>query len=207
MKGKIIIAAGFLLAVIAGFFIFRTIQHDSKSSVKVSSSPNTTAQSAKSTVIKEYTDPAGFKFSYPSSVSISQKNITNTKTYSSLEASSSSTLGSITIEAVASDSLTLDPILKSQTNVTDISLADLKAKQYKEKGKIITLALDKGVLFTITVSSGENVQFWDEVNKKIISTFTFAPPEETQIQSDADTTTTSPSSDSDISLEGEETIE
>lgn len=204
MNTKIMfISVGILVAVGIGIFVYRTVQYDAKSSGKVNTSTNSSSQSVTSQTVKEYSDPAGFKFSYPDSASVSPKNTTDDNTYSSLEITSTSTAGKITIEAVSSDLLALDDMLASKTGVTNLKLADLTAKQYAEKGNLITLALDEGVLFTITTSSGGNVDYWNEVNSKIISSFTFALPETTQVQSD----TPSQSDDSDISFEGEEVIE
>ncbi len=204
MNTKIIfISVGVLVAVAIGFFVYRTVQYDAKSSGKINTSTNSSSQSVSSQAVQEYSDPAGFKFSYPDSASVSPKNTTDDTTYSSLTVTSTSTAGKITIDAVSSDLLTLDDMLASKTGVTDLKLADLAAKQYTEKGNLITLALDEGVLFTITTSSGGNVDYWKEVNNKIISSFAFALPEATQVQSD----TSSESAESDISFEGEEIIE
>lgn len=204
MNTKIMfIGVGVLVIAVIGFFVYRTVQYDAKSSGKVNTSTNSSPQSVSSQAVQEYSDPAGFKFSYPDSASVAPKKTTDDNTYSSLEIASSSTAGKITIDAVSSDLLTLDDMIVSKTGVTDVKLADLTAKQYTEKGNLVTLALDEGVLFTITTSSGGNVDYWKEVNNKIISTFTFALPETTQVQSD----TPSESDDSDISFEGEEVIE
>ena len=204
MNTKIMfISIGIVIAVAIGFFVYRTVQYDAKSSGKVNTSTNSSPQSVSSQAVQEYSDPAGFKFSYPDSASVSPKNTTDDNTYSSLEITSTSTAGKITIDAVSSDLLTLDDMLVSKAGITNVKLADLTAKQYTEKGSLITLALDEGVLFTITTSSGGNVDYWNEVNSRIISSFTFALPETTQVQSD----TPSQSADSDISFEGEETIE
>lgn len=209
MNKKVFIIIGAIVVSAAiSFFIFRSSQQISKSSGKINTSARSSSPSISSTVIKEYSDPAGFKFSYPGSVTVSSKNALDSNVYSSLEISSSSNSGKITIEAISSDLLTLKNLISSKTGVTDIKLADLDAKQYTEKGNVITLALDKGVLFTITSSSGGNVSFWKEINNKIISSFIFALPETAQV--DSDTTSQSDSTDStesDISFEGEETIE
>ena len=200
-KRIIIISIGAFVAIIIGVVISRSSSSSPKSQSPVKN--ESSLKSAASENLKEYTDPAGFSFSYPASVSISQKNTTNNSIYSSLEATSSSTLGKITLEAVSSDALSLKDLVKSKTGITNVKLADLDAQQYTEKGDIITLALDEGVLFTIIVSPENNTRFWKEVNNNILSSFVFALPEVAQEDSSA----TSSSTDSDVSFEGEETIE
>jgi len=208
-KNKLSITIGVLIvAVIISFLIFRSSQQISKSSGKINTSGNSSLKSITSSSFLEYNDPVGFSFNFPNSVVVSPKKTTDDNVYSSLNVTSSSTSGKITIEAVSSDLLTLKSLISTKTNVTDIKLADLDAKQYTEKGNVITLALDKGVLFTITSSSGENVNFWKEINNKIISSFVFALPETTQVDSDATSQSDSTdSTESDVSFEGEETIE
>ncbi|MFH0773513.1 MAG: hypothetical protein V1922_04345 [bacterium] len=202
MKTKLfIIIFAVVISGILAVVLSRRVFQKSQPSAKIDTSTTTSAQSISSQSVQEYIDPAGFKFSYPSSITVSSRDITDDAVYSSLEATSSSTLGKITIEAISSDLLTLDDMLSSKIGVVDVKLADLNAKQYTEKGAIITLALDKGALFTITVTSGGNVNYWNEVNSKIVSTFAFAPPETVQEGSNSSST------DSDITFEGEETIE
>jgi len=204
-KVFIIITGILVVSITITFVLFRSSQQISKSLGKVNTSASSSSPSISSTAIKEYSDPAGFKFSYPGSATVSQKNTTDSNVYSSLEITSSSTSGKITIEAVSSDLLTLKSLISTKTGVADIKFADLYAKQYTEKGNVITLALDQGVLFTITTSSGGNVNFWKEINNKIISSFAFALPDTTQVKSD--TTSQTDSTESDVSFEGEETIE
>lgn len=204
MNKKILfISVGAIAIVIVGIVLFRNSQYASKSLVKINTSTNSSPQSISSQTVQEYVDSAGFKFSYPESVSISPINTTDASVYSSLVATSSSTPGKITVEAVSSDLTTLDDMLKSKTDVTDVKLADLAAKRYTEKGNVITLALDKGVLFTFTASSGGNVSYWNEVNDKIIASFAFVAPTAAQVQPD----TSAPTTDSDVTFDGEETIE
>lgn len=191
----VLILVGIILAgALIGYFRFRTEQYDAKTNI--SPSKKVTVLS----VIKEYNDPVGFKFSYPESASVAAKKITKDTVYASLEITSPSTKGNISIEAVSSTLQKLDTLVATKTGVANIKLADLAAKQYTEKDKIMTFALDKGVLFTITVTPEGNSEYWSTVNKKIISTFVFALPETPSQQS-------SQTSESDITFEGEETVE
>lgn len=205
----VFIGLGVLIVLVLTIVIVQNKSYKPSPSVKINSlSTSQAPESATSQTTQEYSDPAGFKFNYPDTVTISPKDSTDANVYSSLTVTSSKNQGKMTIEAVSSDLTALDSLVKSKATVTDVKLADLDAKQYAEKGNIVTLALDKGVLFTLTVSSGGNVTFWNDVNNKIISSFAFAVPENTQVQPDTSSATTSDTSaDSDVSFEGEETIE
>lgn len=206
----IFIGLGVLIVLVLTIVIIQNKSYKPSPSVKINSlSASLAPESATSQTTQEYSDPAGFKFNYPDTVNVASIDSTDANVYTSLAVTSSKNQGKMTIDAVSSDLTTLDSLVKSKATVTDVKLADLDAKQYAEKGSIVTLALDKGVLFTLTVSSGGNVTFWNEVNNKIISSFAFAAPEKTQVKSDtsAPAVDSGDSSDSDVSFDGEETIE
>lgn len=204
----VFIGLGVLVVLVLSIVIVQNKSYKPSPSVKINSlSTSQAPESATSQTTQEYSDPAGFKFNYPDTVTVSSKETTDENVYSSLVVASSKNQGKMTIDAVSSDLTTLDSLVKTKTVVTDVKLADLDAKQYAEKGNIVTLALDKGVLFTLTVSSGGNVTFWNEVNNKIISSFAFSAPEKTQVKSDTSTADSGSSGDSDVSFDGEETIE
>jgi len=203
----VFIGLGVLIVLVLTIVIVQNKSYKPSPSVKINSlSTSQSPESATSQTTQEYSDPAGFKFNYPDSVTVSPKDTIDDSSYSSLIVASSKNQGKMTIDAVSSELIALDDLIKSKTSVSDVKLADLSAKQYAEKGNIVTLALDKGVLFTLTVSSGGNVTFWNEVNNKIISSFAFAAPETTQVTSDT-SAPAADSGDSDVSFEGEETIE
>ena len=204
MNTKIIfIGLGVLIVLVLTIVIIQNKSYKPSPSVKINSiSASLAPESATSQTTQEYSDPAGFKFNYPDTVTVSPKETTDENVYSSLVVTSSKNQGKMTIDAVSSDLTTLDSLVKTKTVITDVKLADLDAKQYTEKGNIVTLALDKGVLFTLTVASGGNVNFWNEVNSKVISSFAFSAPE-----TEAPAADSGSSDDSDVSFEGEETIE
>jgi len=204
----VFIGLGALIVIVLSIVIVQNKSYKPSPSVKINSlSTSQAPESAASQTTQEYSDPAGFKFNYPDTITVSQKETNDENVYSSLVVASSKTPGKMTINAVSSELLALDDLIKSKASVTDVKLADLDAKQYTEKGNTITLALDEGVLFTLTVSSGGNVNFWNEVNNKIISSFTFDAPEKAQVKSDTSTADPGSAGDSDVSFEGEETIE
>lgn len=204
----VFIGLGVLIVLVLSIVIVQNKNYKPSPSVKINSlSVSQSPESPTSQTTQEYADPAGFKFSYPDTITVSSKESTDVNVYSSLVVTSSKNQGTMKIEAVSSDLTALDSLVKSKAATTDVKLADLEAVQYAEKGNIITLALDKGVLFTLTVSSGGNVNFWNEVNNKVISSFAFAAPEKTQVQPDTSSPGSGNANDTDISFEGEETIQ
>ncbi|MBI4973717.1 hypothetical protein HZC27_03855 [Candidatus Roizmanbacteria bacterium] len=205
----VFIGLGVLIVVVLSIVIVQNKSYKPAPAVKINSlSTSQAPESATSQTTQEYSDPAGFKFNYPDTVTVSPKDTTDENAYSSLVVASSKNQGKMTIDAVSSSLTALDSLVKSKSAVTDVKLADLDAKQFTEKGSIVTLALDKGVLFTLTVSSGGNVNFWNDVNNKVISSFAFAAPEKAQVKSDTSTPAdTGSAGDSAVSFEGEETIE
>ncbi len=208
-------AAGLVLIVISALIIaavvFLSIFKNKKNvsfltPVKPTPAPTKKVVSGK---LKEYIDPSGFKFSYPEEFLITAKEATDQSTYSHLEITSPKVSGQISIRVADSSLKTIDDWFENNKistktgEVKNIKLADLEARQFKSKDELITIALDEGVLFTITVDPKENKDLWFATNKKIIDTFLFvAPPEE-------DTNNSIPVDESsdEVIFEGEEIIE
>lgn len=205
MNKKIIFVVTLFLVSAAVGFVFLQNSFKSPSSLKVNTAIKPTSQSQVLGASQKYNDPAGFTFNYPDSITIMPKKIIDDTIYSSLEVNSATPPGKITIQAVASNLLSLDDEPPRKTKVAAVKFADLSAKQYTEKGNLITLALDKGVLFTITVTATapENMSFWRKVNNQILSSFAFTIPSTTAVESNSTASTT----EEDVSFEGEEVIE
>ena len=83
-----------------------------------------------------------------------------------------------------------------------IKLADLEAKQYEKNDKVITVAYDTGVLFTITTELKATRETMLDLNETILTTFAFAPPESTDASSQS-----SGAGEEEVFFEGEEIIE
>ena len=146
----VFIGLGVLIVLVLTIVIVQNKSYKPSPSVKINSlSTSQSPESATSQTTQEYSDPAGFKFNYPDSVTVSPKDTIDDSSYSSLIVASSKNQGKMTIDAVSSELIALDDLIKSKTSVSDVKLADLSAKQFTEKGSIVTLALDKGVLFTL----------------------------------------------------------
>lgn len=127
---------------------------------------------------KTYQDPAGFSFSYPARSDVNQIKTSDQSVYSSLEIVSKNRAGKITLTAVTSPLTKIeDYFIKKKVERRKLKIADMEAGQYEEKGKIITVGLDQGVLFTIAVDYKNDKNYWDSVNKKLVTSFAFELPE------------------------------
>jgi len=170
-----------------------------------------TSPSTSQVDLKKYMDEVGFSFFYMKEVEVKPLVISDNTVYSMLELTSKNNPGKVTIIAKTSFLKTVDDWFKSDVkDIKKLKLADLEARQIEQEGKIVTVALDQGVLFEITVDYKENKNFWSEVNNKIIASFVFELPEapSTTINSNnGGVENSGASGDEDVIYEGEEVVE
>lgn len=197
-----LIIVGLICLGIIGYFILvpadKKIDLQNSSNEKQSLSLN--QKNEPSTAFIDYSDPAGFAFSYPDNVSITKNEAEDA--YADLELFSKDVSGSLSLTITDSKFKNLDEWVKNTASSTDISrevtLGTLKAKEIKSNDRIFLAALDQGILFNIELPRIEEA-FWTKVYEKLLSSFSFVSPE---------TATTSGSSgSSDVSFEGEEVVE
>lgn len=159
--------------------------------------------------LKQFKDPSGFSFSYPTDFTVETVTTVPSSVYSSLVVSPSTEKDSsdkmtIVVEdtsfASLSDWFTKNKLDRKKMSVKTLKLGGLDALQFENNDVLTTLALDKNVLFTLAVDVQENKKTWKDLNDKIIKTFTFGPPQEVGADS-------SSGSEEDIIYEGEEVIE
>jgi hypothetical protein len=162
---------------------------------------------APSAKTKEYLDASGFSFSYPDDLTIEKKDEPDKTTYSLLELQSDDISGLISIHVADSTSASVDAILKKNkdltgTSVKKVRLAGLDARQYTLNDQMITLALDTGVLFTLTAHMQENKPYWQQAYSKIIESFAFTPTPvgDTSVAPDS-------GGEEEVIFEGEEIVE
>lgn len=157
----------------------------------------TTKKIVPSETFIEYTDPAGFSFSYPDNLSIKATEIEDDNTFADLQLASKDINGSLNLKITESKLVSLEEWLKlnkiTQTP-KEVKLGSLKAIEVSLSDRLMLASLDQGVLFTIEMPLVEE-DFWIKVYDKILSEFTFATP--------AAASTTQ----SDVSFEGEEVVE
>lgn len=152
----------------------------------------------------EYTDPAGFEFSYPDNLSLEKAEIEDTKTYADLQLFSKDVDGSLTLKITDSEFNTLDEWLNSKKTASsstpkENNLGSLKAMEIKTSDRLLLGALDQGILFTVELPLIEE-EFWIKVYRKLLTDFTFVSPKRGNPQGAA-------TSSEDIIFEGEEVVE
>lgn len=207
MTNKIFIGVLFGLICVAAlyFLVFSQRKTATKSPIisKTTSlsPPSNTEKTIPSASLLTYSDPSGFTFSYPKELKVTPLSINDNAVYADLEITSSQTQGKITLTAALTQK-NINALVKGKTNIKNIKLADLDAKQYEENGKIITVAIDSGnILFTITADAAQKEQ-WRPAYNTLIATFAFIPPEEQNAPPSS-----SDSDDGGVVFEGEETIQ
>lgn len=195
MKKKIILAVLVIGLIAAGFLVFRPEGQKSP----LPSPLQEVKKSLPSETFIDYTDPAGFNFSYPDNLSII-KNDTDASTYADMQLSSNDVNGSLNLKITDSKFATLNDWLKLyKSEPVEKKLGNLKALEVKTADRLYLGALDQGILFTIEMPLIEEA-FWMKVYDKVLTSFSFASPEGTTSQGNINAS-------SDVTFEGEEVVE
>lgn len=155
---------------------------------------------------KKYTDEAGFQFDYPDDLTLSKKESTSSAVYSEVAASSQKVAGSLSF--IVEDTKTKTPgewitknLSASASATKEVKLGNLVAKEIMVTGKIVTVAIDQGILFRFDVMPEKDLSYWQSVYNTILSSFSFVAQQNTSVSSG-----TSDAGESDVSVE-EDTIE
>jgi len=210
MKQKIILGALAIIILIAIIFFLFFQKKTASPIVSNNLNSDETVVPSPAAGFKSYTDPAGFKFNYPEDLNVTAKKITDDSVYTDLEIKPKDGTGEATIKAVDSNLAQIDDYFKDKKTssffgkITKLKLADIDGRQYQINSQIITVALDQGVLFTITTDlPTEKKAYWQKVNNTLISSFAFVAP---QNNTSTDTGSSSGGED-DVIFEGEEVVE
>lgn len=204
MKAKtfflLTLAAGTIGLVLFGLMLLRPKSNSANAPIDL---PEAKKETLPSETFIEYTDPAGFTFSYPDNLSIEKNEVVDANTYADLQLFSKDVSGSLSLRITDSKFKSLADWLKASeipsTNTpSEKKLGELKALEVKTNDRLMLAALDQGVLFSLEVPLIEQ-DFWMKVYEKVLADFTFAPPE---------TAAAGVSNSSDeIVFEGEEVVE
>ncbi|NMB83846.1 hypothetical protein GYA28_00995 [Candidatus Roizmanbacteria bacterium] len=211
MKQKILLGVLALVFFVGIIILLRNRSQTKTASPTVSDNFPSSAPTVRTeTGFKDYTDPAGFKFSYPAEITVAAKNISDDTVYSQLDIKSQEASGSISLKAVASSLAKIDDYFASKKTssffggVKKLKLADIDARQYQINNQLITVALDQGVMFTITTEyPTDKKDYWKKINDGIISSFAFVEP---TVNTSAAGGSSSDES-GDVVFEGEEIVE
>ncbi len=153
-----------------------------------------TADASSQAQLKTYANDSGFSFKYPESFLLTEKKINDQSIYAWVELTHPQKKGIVSIKLESSDLAKIDDWVGAG-KMKKVKLADLEGREFTEKDKITTLALDQGgVLISITAD------LLLPVHQQIVSSFIFTQPPQT-------TTNTSGNGGGDIIFEGEEVIE
>ncbi len=158
---------------------------------------------------KDYTDPSGFFISYPDDLTLVNKESTDSASYASIELKKKGMSGNIAIDIADTKIKTVQAWLaqnnyaSDSATITPKQLGTLSGTQVVTKDKIIAVAIDNGIIFTIVTTFAGEEDFWKNADESITRSFSFAQPEaQTSGGSDA----SAPQAESDVSVE-EETVE
>lgn len=190
MKKKIILAVLIIGVVATGLVVLNPVK---KSSLTIPHLQEAKRNLPSETFI-DYTDPAGFTFSYPDNLSII-KNDTDASTYADLQLSSKDVSGSLNLKITDSEFATINDWLKLyKSEPVEKKLGNLQAMEVKTPDRLYLGALDQEIFFTIEMPRIEE-EFWMKVYDKLLSGFSFVAPAAATSTSD------------DVSFEGEEVVE
>lgn len=205
-RKQLLIGTSLLFIIVGGMLGGYLYQSNFLSKSSDSVVPEDNEESSPSTTLNKYRDSAGFFFEYPENVKIEKKESKDTTTYASLSLSSSQVSGSISFDVSDTKFRSIDEWVKAsgkESKAKGVKLGELSGKEIDTEEKIMTAALDKGILFSIEVTSENDKDFWQNVYTTFLSTFAFSTPEAPQTGS----TNGSVTGETDIIFEGEEVIE
>lgn len=202
MKKIVILVTAIFLGIVILWFLLFSKKQENILPIPIIDIPSTVKEIKPSQTFTEYSDPSGFKFSYPDDLSISKSDSENPNVYTDLNLYSNKASGSLNLKITDSKYSSLDEWLKanelSKSTPADKKLGNLKALEVKTKDRLLLASLDQGILFTIEIPLIEE-SFWGQVYEKVISKFSFISPNEA-------TQATAASSD-EVVFEGEEVVE
>jgi hypothetical protein len=169
-KKRIAVIGGGIATVLGSFlitvFLVGNIGNDTtppKSQAKVPETFLKAQSQAKADTT--YTDPSGFSFQYPNDIQVTDTTPSDPQFYTQLTLSKDA--NSILIVVRDSPKTQTYPDLAGAT-----TLGGLAAKQYIVADRLITIAYDQGVLYTVDAPSKDI--YMNQAYDLIVSTFAFA---------------------------------
>ncbi len=158
--------------------------------------------------LKEYSDPAGFRFLYPSDLNLVVEQSQDEEIYSSIKLKTSLTSEYISIKVTQTNFTKLDDWLRANKispaslSIKRMTFAGVDAYQVPIQNQVITAGFDQGALFTFLITAPNNTSLRTAYDT-ILSNFSFYAPEGSSVQESAPVQTQS----SDVVSDGEEVIE
>ena len=193
-----------VLAVVFILILMRNQKNNSLSNPGGLDNLPTVTQIQPSKTLKVYADPSGFAFNYPDNLSLI-KNEAGPNTYADINLTAKGIEGNLAIKISDTKFASLEDWLGANKNDSikskEAKLANLTALEVELKNRLILVALDHGVLFTIEIPSTQNRDFWGKAYDKVVADFSFTP------QANLDQTAKNNPVSNDVSFEGEEVVE
>lgn len=186
----------FLLVGIVSYFVMN--QSLPRSSQNITTLPNVKTELSKTE--KDYTDSSGFTFNYADNLSLEKKESTDSATYATVVLTEKNMDGNITITVADTKIKTTDVWLtqnkyaSDSSTITQKQLGGLPATEVKTKEKIMLIAIDKGILFSIDTPFSDEEAFWTGGYETVSKSFAFVQPQ------------TESSGASDVALGGDDVI-
>lgn len=195
-KNSILILIVVIGLVVTGLIVLNPARK--KSPISPVGQLSGTKETKPSETLKEYTDPSGFTLSYPDNLSLVKNEVADTNTYTDIQLTSKEVSGSLNLKISDSKFSTLDDWLKlSKGTSKEVKLGSLKGMEVVTNDRLLLGALDQGIFFSIEMPLVEK-DFWMKVYNKVLTSFSFAPPE---------AASSTGASASDITFEGEEVVD
>lgn len=206
----LVVVSVLLIVGVIGFFIL----NPNKSKLALNE-PETVKEVVPSKTYIDYSDPAGFSFSYPDNISLANRtaeseDAKDPNAYADLQLFSKDKSGSLNLKISDTKLKTIEDWKKENeipesVTPTEKKLGSLTAYEFKTKDRVMLASIDQGILFSIDMPIIEE-SFWNEVYSHVISGFSFEAPQTEVAQAGAGGSSTTISGD-EVVFEGEEVIE
>lgn len=205
----IIITFGSSLLIIGAIFLLNIRSSKEKQNLVsgVAKSGSSSSEKMPSSILKEYSDPSGFNFSFPEDVKIDKKD--DESLYANLSFVSDGLDGNIALTVSDAVNSSLDDwkkennALLSGLLINESNLGNISGISFNNQDKITLVVVDQGVEFKIVVDYKSQKKYWQSVYNSILNSFSF-------VSSSPETPNTESlpaQSEEDAVFEGEEVVE
>lgn len=176
---KVVIAIVGSILAISIIVIVSSIQNNQKSTEQQKKSLSSYVAPIPQPSLNTYTDPSGFIFQYPTSLTVFPATPLTNSYYANVEATASGKPGKATLIIESTIVKSIADFKRSNSQIPKITiqtkLADLDAIEFDNDKTHTTMAIDQGTLITIITPLADK-SFWDPIHKSIVSTFKFSQP-------------------------------
>lgn len=191
MRNGIIVVIGLLIGI-SIFVLIKNSRNQSQPTVSSTSQNQTIPLPTLDTKFSTYNDESGIAFQYPHGILANKKDVSSDNLlYSSVILTATGSSETITMTAEQSNLVTVDDWFKGNKKasvfgeIKKLKLADLDARQFESNNAKTTIAIDQGVLFTISTNAKKDTVV-AKAYEKVIGSFTFIQPTQSVQDSSSD---------------------